>query len=1097
MTEKPSEIRYGFKTTNNDGVDYNITARTYSYDHATSYEINNNLNYIPVAFSVRGVVSINSKPVITTSDLPVGVVNAPYGFNFKALGAQNITWSASNLPSGLTLSSSGFLSGTPTTAGKFSCNVTAKNSAGSTSKSFTLEFFEIPAGFAPVPITSYQEEDVWEGKQYNFQLMALGTPPFTWELLGSTLRLPSGLTFSSNGRISGTPREASTGESDTLNTSVRVKNDSGISGASILFVNHYPPELQAGELNDAIINENYFVALLRHDVPYDRAAITWEISGNLPAGLSIDALYRSLSGIPTKTGKYKFTVTAKNIAGQSSESYTLNVIAPPEITTEKLPDATDGKYYSTKINVKSDIEYTLTLSGDLPEGLEFDSTKGTISGTPKEPCKNRELLITATNAAGSTGKIYSLTVKGFAPKLPNIGAITLTEDGFKIATTAGSQPITLKAYIDANTAKNIFYEVGNMSLDISSENYFSQYRWGFIFEAGQDDEGNPNGTGTFKFADNPHPDLYTNWPDVAYKNLPVVVVASNSQGVTTKTYKININGDSPEWYYTTNLYQTEGDIKAPETFTITAKAGTEIEPHEFLNYGSGPFRTQASMKSGKTYQKNGIYLDYVEDCTSVIVQGTPTAGKETKTQITLTGSNPSTKEKAKVKVIVVGQLAPQISSTADKLKKEIELGKNINLKPTVKGTKPITWSISDKDELEALGLSFDPSTGKISGTAKAPTVEDGEYSPKSFVLTATNSAGSANVTATIGVKGKKLKITTKEIKISTGENNNALKISSSLDNDSNANVTYSGTLPRGLELDSDGTINITGSPAPTSKSGTSVTITASNYGTKVTGKVKFIVTDPAPEFEDVDELEIYADKNKKVTKNIRVALTDESVTGANTKINWKVSKQPSKGSVKKSSGSNKNSTFTVTIPKGLYNRNKTDSSAINTSFTVTAENTVTKEKASKEISLVIYPCVDEAASSPIESEGLNEFENSSLELESKAQAQGQEIFVGAEGEKIRTVSGDYTIVATWPEISVDVSGLHKFHVSLSKDISVGAKLIWLARPENSLPSEDDEIVEFYNSSGDEIFTVPEDHKLEADAWLNKGIIYQPAIAVFE
>ncbi|MBQ7150958.1 MAG: putative Ig domain-containing protein, partial [Synergistaceae bacterium] len=683
MKEKPSEIRYAYKT-NREGI-----ARTYSYDHATSYEINNNLNYIPVAFSVRGAVASNSKPVITTSDLPISVVNAPYGFNFKALGAQNITWSASNLPSGLTLSSSGFLSGTPTTAGKFSCNVTAKNSAGSTSQNFTLEITEMSDGFLPI-ITTRLTDPILTDTQYNFQLMAFGSPAFKWEITGGTL--PDGLTLSSNALISGKAKEI--GDSTIT---VRVSNSYGDSTRDINFY-----------------------------------------------------------------------------------AYTL----PPELTTEKLPDATDGKYYRTKINVKSDIEYTLTLSGDLPEGLEFDSTKGTISGTPKEPCKNRELLITATNAAGSTGKIYSLTVKGFAPKLPNIGAITLTENGFKIAATAGSQPITLKAYIDANTAKNIFYEVGDMSLDISSENYFSQYRSGFIFEAGQDDEGNPNGTGTFKFADNPHPDLYTNWPNVAYKNLPVVVVASNSQGVTTKTYKININGDSPEWYYTTQLYQTEGDIKAPDTFTITAKAGTEIESHEFLLYGSEPFRTQASMKSGREYQKNGIYLDYVEDCGYVIVQGTPTAGKETKTQFTLTGSNPSTKEKAKVKVIVVGQLAPQISSTADKLKKEIELGKNISLKPTVKGTKPITWSISDKDELEALGLSFDSSTGKISGTAKAPTVEDGEYSPRSFVLTAANSAGAANVTATIGVKGKKLKITTKEIKISTGENNNALKISSSLDNDS-------------------------------------------------------------------------------------------------------------------------------------------------------------------------------------------------------------------------------------------------------------------------------------------------------------------------
>ena len=76
-------------------------------------------------------------PKITTDSLPNGTVGEFYTATLEATG-NNITWSASGLPDGLTLNSDGTITGTPTEEGTSTVTVKAENSAGSTSKDYTL-----------------------------------------------------------------------------------------------------------------------------------------------------------------------------------------------------------------------------------------------------------------------------------------------------------------------------------------------------------------------------------------------------------------------------------------------------------------------------------------------------------------------------------------------------------------------------------------------------------------------------------------------------------------------------------------------------------------------------------------------------------------------------------------------------------------------------------------------------------------------------------------------------------------------------------------------------------------------------------------------
>lgn len=92
-----------------------------------------------------------------------------------------------------------------------------------------------------------------------------------------------------------------------------------------------------------------------------------------------------------------------------------------------------------------------------------------------------------------------------------------------------------------------------------------------------------------------------------------------------------------------------------------------------------------------------------------------------------------------------------------------------------------------------------------------------------------------------------------------------------------------------------------------------------------------------------------------------------------------------------------------------------------------------------------------------------------------------------------TIVDDYVIVCELPEISVDVSGMYDFDVVLDEELDTELVLVWIAGSDE--PSEDDYIAEFYDDTGAEIISVPESRNITVSAWLNKGRIYQPSVAV--
>jgi len=81
---------------------------------------------------VSAAATPTALPVFTNGNPTYGAVGTPYSFTFTATGlpAPTFTLATGTLPAGLSLSSSGILSGTPTTATTYTFKVNATNSSG-------------------------------------------------------------------------------------------------------------------------------------------------------------------------------------------------------------------------------------------------------------------------------------------------------------------------------------------------------------------------------------------------------------------------------------------------------------------------------------------------------------------------------------------------------------------------------------------------------------------------------------------------------------------------------------------------------------------------------------------------------------------------------------------------------------------------------------------------------------------------------------------------------------------------------------------------------------------------------------------------------
>jgi Putative Ig domain len=386
---------------------------------------------------------VSPLPTITTTSLAEATAGTAYSATLSESGGTSpYKWTIASgaLPTGLILSSTGAISGTPTgPAGNSSVTFHLTDAAGaSASQAITIKVNPPPT----LTITTASLPAGTIGTAYSQTLQATGgVPPYSWSLTAGTL--PAGLTLNSAGVISGTPTGTSTSTSNFTVTVTDSQTPTHATKSANLSITVVEPPLSVttASLAGGSIGNAYSQTLkaIGGTPPY-----TWSISaGTLPAALSLNASPGVISGTPTTTGTSTFTVkVTDSAAGTATASLSIVIDADLAITTTSLPGGSVGTAYSSTLQASGGAQpYSWSItSGNLPAGLSINSGSGVISGTPSATGTST-FTVTVTDSESPNVKVNAnLSIAINSQSCPNNSSLTgnyaMLLNGWSSSTTA-------------------------------------------------------------------------------------------------------------------------------------------------------------------------------------------------------------------------------------------------------------------------------------------------------------------------------------------------------------------------------------------------------------------------------------------------------------------------------------------------------------------------------------------------------------------------------------------------------------------------------------------------------------------------------------
>ncbi|HEX7803978.1 MAG TPA: putative Ig domain-containing protein, partial [Pseudoxanthomonas sp.] len=396
---------------------------------------------------------------ITPATLPDGITHIAYSQSLTTSGGiapYSYSIVSGNLPIGVSFSSAGVFSGTPTTAGSYTMSVRSTDDAGyNTTVSYTINVTSPSIVIDPPTLDA-----AIVGDAYTATLTASGgVAPYSYSLQSGAL--PPGVSFNSAGALAGTPTM-----SGSYTFGVRATDSNGNSGIRTytLVVDPRTLALTPASLTSATAGTAYSATF---SASGGIGAYHYVVSaGALPAGLNLDGNSGVLSGTPTTSGAFSFAITANDSGagtpGTVTATYNLVVASPTlALTPAALSAGTGGVAYSQTLTASGGIapySYAVT-TGSLPAGLSLTAA-GLLSGTPTV-AGSFAFSVTATDStAGVAGTVvHNYTLVLAAPAIV-IGPATVPNGmrgvaysqtlaasggtaGYTFAVTAGALPTGL------------------------------------------------------------------------------------------------------------------------------------------------------------------------------------------------------------------------------------------------------------------------------------------------------------------------------------------------------------------------------------------------------------------------------------------------------------------------------------------------------------------------------------------------------------------------------------------------------------------------------------------------------------------------------
>ncbi len=693
-------------------------------------------------------IVINAAIAVNPSSLPSGIVGLAYAQSVTATGGNGsytFTVSSGALPPGLSLNSStGAITGTPSSVASYNFTITATDGNGATgSRAYSL----VVNGAMTVNPASLPVGTV--GVPYSQVISAAGgTGSYTFSITAGTL--PAGLALNAaSGVLSGTPSSAA-----TSNFTVTATDGNGATGARA-----YAVTINAGiavnpsSLPTATVGTPYSQSVTATG---GTGSYTFGVSaGVLPPGLALNPATGAITGSPTNAATSSFTITATDTNGASgSRSYSFTVNAAIAVNPVSLPAGTVGTGYNQTLSaVGGNGSYTYGVSaGALPSGLALNSATGVIAGTPTTAATST-FTVTTTDGNGSTGsRAYSLTIAaGIAvnpatlpsaavgsPYSQSVSATGGTST-YTYSVSAGTLPAGLSLNASTGLLSGTPNTSGSSSFTITATdgNGASGSR-AFTFTVSAAMAINPTtlpaGTVGMAYSQNVTASggsgSYTY--SVSSGSLPAGLVLNASTGAITGA------PSSPATNNFTITATDSGGATVARAFAVTINNAIAINPASLSNGTSGATYSQTISATGGSgayaygISSGSLPAGLALDTSTGVISGTPTSAATSTFMLTATDGLGATGSRAYTVVIAQAVLTLESTTVGNGT-----VGSPYSQALIVSGgVAPYSYAISSGQLPN--GVALNTSTGVLTGTPTAP----GTYSFIVRVVDANGATGS-------------------------------------------------------------------------------------------------------------------------------------------------------------------------------------------------------------------------------------------------------------------------------------------------------------------------------------------------------------------
>ena len=354
--------------------------------------------------------TVTSTPVASALSYTVGTAIPSITMSATPTATYTYSITAGALPAGVTMTTAGVISGTPTTAaasGTFTVTATnTTNGACTGIKPFTFSVACPALTVNSTPTTSALTLVVNTAMPSITMSTSGATGAFVYAITAGAL--PTGVTMTA-GVISGTPTVLTASGTFTVTstygtncTATKVFTYSVVS-CPVTFTPTTGSTLTPGVLNGA-----YSTTISQTGIS---GTVTFSATG-LPTGMAISS-GGVISGPPTAGGTFTVVVSATNtpVTCAASATYTLVIACPVATLTIPAPanNGNVGIAYSATVAVPSGFTATGFTATGLPTGFSI-SGAGVITGTTTAASSGLvSITATAANGCTATGS-YTLTI---------------------------------------------------------------------------------------------------------------------------------------------------------------------------------------------------------------------------------------------------------------------------------------------------------------------------------------------------------------------------------------------------------------------------------------------------------------------------------------------------------------------------------------------------------------------------------------------------------------------------------------------------------------------------------------------------------------